>query len=287
MARKNAGAEQEAAEALMTAWSDELERAGSLEFSWSRAKIAGTVAIGLGFVAIGAVMALAAHGFDQTVGVLAGVMGGVVVAFSVLQTSASPPVLADRDGVRLIPRAPLRVAWPDLLQASCLKMNRLAPEQLVLDLEAGALDDYRAAAPPWWRLALGVTKRDQLRVSWLSVPVPVLADWLERQANHFTPVPDQLVLYSAAQVSPVWGATTLRPVELSRLPLSWELSGDLADWGRRAAAADQVDPGGRPAPEWPDLVVEGRALVARLERELGDGTTVGWFEDGPAAASDA
>jgi hypothetical protein len=146
---------------------------------------------------------------------------------------------------------------------------------------------------PWWQRTLfragqRTVRRNCVVLQLLAVPEKALGAWIDEQADRLAPAARDLVLLPDDHASPLFGTATLRPVALEKLSLSTELTEALREFAARAApVAEAIDEGGAPGSTWGLLAGEGRQLCARVQRELGAGASVVWFEDGPSVAEEA
>jgi len=229
---------------------------------------------------------------DDDVGAnVAGVFGVAVVALGlfllgVQGTAPGPTLRVDRRGVTLGFRTPLIIPWEQVTGVWVYKVNRLASATVAIDTLDQTLDEYARQASPLVRLLMGMRRigpmHNTVMAGLVAAPADELAAWLDTQVDVYAEVPNELILFPVEETSPVWGARSLRPVEVSRLSISPTLSEAITDWGRRAAPfAGRLLDGEDPVAPWASLAQEGRGLGVHLEQELGSGAVVHWFEDGP------
>jgi hypothetical protein len=270
-------------------WTRRLYEDGAVDFGRSRGKVALHVVGTLAFIVIGVAMIVTGDGDAGT-----NVAGAFVVAVFALflfllvgQLTASRHVLrVDRRGLTIGYRTPLRIPWEQVMAVWVFKANRIASAMVAVDTWDQTLDEYARKAQPWVRTLMRLGRigrhRNTVTIGLVAAPADELARWMEDQVDVHADVPSELVLFPIEGASPVWGAQSIRPVEVSRLRISHTLSAAITDWGRRAAPpAGRVIDGDEPDAAWANLAEEGRRLGVHLEQELGAGAVVHWFEDGP------
>jgi hypothetical protein len=269
-------------------WTRRLRAVGAVDFGRSWGRVAVHAFLLLAFIVGGVGMVVAED--DAGANVL-GVFVVAVFAFGlfllVVQVTAPGPALrVDRRGVTLGFRRPLTIPWEQVTGVWVYKVNRIASATVAIDTSGQTLDEYARQASPLVRLLMGVRRigpmHNTVMTGLVAAPAGELAAWLDSQVDVYAEVPNELILFPVEETSPVWGARSLRPVEVSRLSISPTLSEAITDWGRRAAPfAGRLLDGDEPAAAWASLAQEGRGLGVHLEQELSSGAVVHWFEDGP------
>jgi hypothetical protein len=273
--------------ARQRAWSETLARHGSVEFRRSRRTILPMFLVSVAFVAIGVVMLASSHGGGLVIATACVLFFGLC-SFVFLQqlVKRTPVFLVDRSGVHVQYRRPLDIPWEQIHDLGTFKYSRFSPAQLVVRTWPEALMAHAQQSSSLMRgmvrLSQGIAP-GEVRLQFLDSPAQI-AGWLDGQVDLLAAVPRELVVFPAEGVSAVWGVPSLRPFPLERMGISPELARALADFGLRAApVAENQREDQPPGPQWAALAAEGRDLCLRLEHELGAGSTVAWFEDGPRA----
>jgi hypothetical protein len=275
--------------AVAQEWTRRLDQDGVVDFGRSRWRVALHVVGALGFVVIGVAMIVSDDGDAGTsvTGVFVVAVFALFLFLLVGQLTASRQALkVDRRGLTVGYRTPLRIPWEQVTAVSVYKANRIASAMVAVDTWAQTLDEYARQASPWVRVLMRLgrigRRRNTVTIALVAAPADELASWLDDQVDVHADVPSELVLFPLEGASPVWGALSLRPVEVSRLRISHTLSAAITDWARRAApSAGRVMDGDEPDAAWANLAEEGRRLGVHLQQELGAGAAVHWFEDGP------
>jgi hypothetical protein len=272
------------------AWTEQLEQRGSVEFVRSRGTLVKFLMITSVFVVTGVLMAAtSSSAYDRSIGVLCIVFFGIgLVVLIRTAVSVSTLLTVDHDGLRVSRRRPCDIPWGSVVELGTAKVNRLADTQLLIRTTPEFYADYLSRLPVWLRTLLSSNQRTMRRncliVQFLAVPAAELAAWLDEQVDRWAPVVRHLVLMPEDVASPLFSADTLRPVALEKLRLSSDLDAALRGFADRAApVAEQIGEGGAPGATWGYLAGEGRELSARVQRELGAGASVVWFEDGSPA----
>lgn len=272
--------------AAQRAWTEQLDRHGSVEFFRSRRKLLRFIVMSLVFVLVGVLMVTTASSAgDRLIGsACLALFGLMLVTFVAMWFQRTPILTVDRGGLHLPRRTPLDIGWDQVVDVGTYKVNRMASPQLKIRMATDAYARYADRMPGWqawmFRYNQRTVWRDCATVQMLSASEQELAAWIDDQADRLAPAVHDLVLLPEDHTSPLFSTATLRPVALDKLGLSAELSSALQDFAQRSGpVADEIDEGGTPGATWGYLAGEGRELCARVQRELGPDARVQWFED--------
>jgi hypothetical protein len=281
------------AQQLVDSWTERLDREGSVVFGKSRRTLVRLELFTLVLTAGGVAMVVGSHGRDRALGAMCLVMfAAAAVGFGAVMARGGPALRVDGSGVHVPRRIPLDAGWDQISEVYSYTLNEKGSTQLLVRLWPEVYDAYTARMPGWqrflFRLGQRSERRDSVVVPFPDAPYDELASWLDREVGRRQAAPRDLVVMPYPDEPPLWGARTRRPVPPGELGVSTDLRATLEDFATRAApVAEEVVDGGSPGAAWGYLAAEGRELCARLERELGTGFSVVWFEDGPRAAADS